>query len=77
VNAVRRHLKPEGLKRGSGMFDRLDKRRIVVASARLVHALSSAERSPNGLSRNHLRKSKMFTLRSLDRGVCFVDISES
>jgi len=27
VNAVRRHLKPEGLERGSSMFDRLDKRR--------------------------------------------------
>jgi hypothetical protein len=38
VNAVRRHLKPEGLKRGSSMFDRLDKRRIVVASAGRVHA---------------------------------------
>ncbi len=38
VNAVRRHLKPEGLERGSSMFDRLDKRRIVVAGAGLVHA---------------------------------------
>jgi hypothetical protein len=38
VNAVRRHLKAEGLGRGSSMFDRLDKCRIVVASAGLVHA---------------------------------------
>jgi hypothetical protein len=38
ANAVRRHLKPEGLERGSSMFDRLDKRRIVVASIGLVHA---------------------------------------
>ena len=37
MNTVRRHLKPEGLERLS-MFDRLDKRRIVVAGAGPVHA---------------------------------------
>jgi len=35
LKAVRRHLKAEGLERGSSSFDRLDKRRVVVA--RLVH----------------------------------------
>jgi hypothetical protein len=49
ANAVRRHLKPEGLEPGSSMFDRLDKARIVIASAGLVHA---SRRSP--IHRNKL-----------------------
>jgi hypothetical protein len=38
VKAVRRHLKVAGFECGSSMFDRLDKRRVVVASAGLVQA---------------------------------------
>jgi len=38
AKAVRRHLTVARSERGSGVFDRLDKRRIVVASAGLVPA---------------------------------------